>query len=349
MQEPFLYHYYEHDFGPFQPLTALEPEAARQILQKEQAAGRFHHPDIDGFLQKRYDRDQALREKFRARGGHAPRTSPVYMMLGDDPQWATAYENPAVVKIPLSEIDPKSVSFTYGDSFAILDPALFDGQEYWNQLYFRDEILDVLDRNGYPPRVHYDFKRSVYPKDKHLNHHLKYVEAQVWNDDLFEKYRNKGARVSMAEQASPTLTRWQKIRQALLFLVVSVSAGAIEIGSFALLDLIPALKDSYWPKYLPALILSVLFSFTINRRYTFQSAANVPIAMLQLTGYYVVFTAVSTWGGNWAATQPWFAGKAWGEFLVLGVTMLLNFTTEFLFSRFVMYRKSINTNDRAKK
>ena len=100
-----------------------------------------------------------------------------------------AYEHPAVLKIPLEEFDPLTVSFTYGDSFAIFNPALFGQEEYWGKVYFADEIRGVIERHGYPPRVKYDFKRGVYPQGKHINDHLKYIEAHVWSDEVAGKYR----------------------------------------------------------------------------------------------------------------------------------------------------------------
>ena len=63
------------------------------------------------------------------------------------------------------------------------------------------------------------------------------------------------------------------------FLLFSASAGLIEFGSFSLLS--ACTPWPYWPCYLIALTLSVLWNFTFNRRFTFQSAANVPVAMLK--------------------------------------------------------------------
>ncbi|HBN82923.1 MAG TPA: hypothetical protein DDZ89_03685 [Clostridiales bacterium] len=165
-------------------------EKARQILLEQRAAGHFGNPDIDGFLHKRYERDKMLRDAFIAYGGKPIRVSPVYMMLGKHSQWESAYKKPAVIKIPLEKFDRLTVSFTYGDSFAIFNPALFGDEEYWNRLYFADEILNVINRHGYPPHVEYDFKRGIYPTDKPINHHLKYVEAHVWSNEVLDHYRN---------------------------------------------------------------------------------------------------------------------------------------------------------------
>ena len=191
MSEQFLWHYFERSFGPFRSLTDLPLEEAGQILLEQRAAGHFGNPDIDGFLNKRYDRDKKLRDIFIAHGGKPIRRSPVYMMLGEHKQWESAYDEPDIIKIPLEEFEQLSLSFTYGDSFAVFDPALFGEEEYWNRLYFSDEILNVVGRYGFPPYVEYDFKHGIYPKDKHLNHHLKYVEAHVWSDDVLDKYQQK--------------------------------------------------------------------------------------------------------------------------------------------------------------
>ncbi|MBE6566755.1 MAG: GtrA family protein [Ruminococcaceae bacterium] len=123
---------------------------------------------------------------------------------------------------------------------------------------------------------------------------------------------------------------WQVIK----FTLFSVSAGIIQIVSFALLEIF--IKD-YWIPYLISLILSILWNFTLNRRYTFQSAANVPIAMAKVFGFYLVFTPLSTWLGNLAE------GKGVNDFVILIITMLSNFVLEFLFCKFVVYRGQENT------
>lgn len=120
------------------------------------------------------------------------------------------------------------------------------------------------------------------------------------------------------------------------FAFFSVSAGAIEIGSFALLNEVWHLP--YWISYLVALVLSVLWNFTLNRRFTFKSAANVPVAMLKVAAYYAVFTPLST------ALEHWLtAGLGWNEYIATGINMLLNFVTEFLYQRFFVFGKSLDT------
>ena len=187
--DQFLYRYFECAESPFLSMTELPMEQAREMLIALQKAGKFGNPNIEGFLKKRYDRDAMLRDVFIRHGGKPERSSPIYFFLGEHRQWASAFENPAVMKIPLEEFDPETVSFTYGDSFAVFNPALYGSEEYWGKIYFADEILEVIERNGYPPNVEYDFKRGIYPTDKNINDHLKYIEAHVWNNKVLDKYR----------------------------------------------------------------------------------------------------------------------------------------------------------------
>ena len=130
--------------------------------------------------------------------------------------------------------------------------------------------------------------------------------------------------------------RKKELWRALKFALFSASAGIIELGSFALLN--ELLHLPYWLSYLTALVLSVLWNFTLNRKFTFKSAANVPAAMLKVAGYYAVFTPLST------LLEHCLAGRlGWNEYLVTGINMALNLVTEFLFQRFVVYRDSIDT------
>ena len=125
--------------------------------------------------------------------------------------------------------------------------------------------------------------------------------------------------------------------QALKFTLFSISAGVIQIGSFALLEIF--IKD-YWIPYLISLVLSILWNLTLNRRYTFKSAANVPVAMMKVFGFYVVFTPLSTYLGNLAE------GVGVNDFIILIITMLANFVLEFLFCKFVVYRGKEDTLDK---
>ena len=120
------------------------------------------------------------------------------------------------------------------------------------------------------------------------------------------------------------------------FTLFSASAGLIEFGSFAALSALTAW--SYWPRYLIALVLSVVWNFTLNRKFTFKSANNVPKAMALVLLYYAVFTPTSTVLGSWLTDT-----LGWNDYLVTVLNMLLNFGTEYLYDRLVVFRGSIDT------
>ncbi|MBQ8179547.1 MAG: GtrA family protein [Candidatus Methanomethylophilaceae archaeon] len=122
--------------------------------------------------------------------------------------------------------------------------------------------------------------------------------------------------------------------QALKFTMFSISAGVIQIASFALLEIF--IKD-YWIAYLISLVLSIVWNFTFNRRYTFRSAANIPVAMSKVFAFYLVFTPVTTILGDMAE------GAGVNDFAILAVTMLSNFILEFLYCKFFVYRGQEDT------
>lgn len=129
--------------------------------------------------------------------------------------------------------------------------------------------------------------------------------------------------------------RKKEILRAVKFTLISISAGLIQIGSFELFDKV--FHFEYWIAYLPSLLLSVLWNFTINRKYTFKSANNVKVAMLLVLAFYAVFTPVSTVLGNFVENAGANAD------LVFVVTILCNFVLEFLYTRFIVYRNSCDT------
>lgn len=129
----------------------------------------------------------------------------------------------------------------------------------------------------------------------------------------------------------------KEVIRAIKFALFSASAGIIQFGSFTLLTLIFKSWD-YMPRYLISLILSVLWNFTLNRKFTFQSANNVPIAMVKVAIFYAIFTPVTTIGGGYLVNT-----LGWNDFLVEILTMALNFVTEYLYDTFVVFRNSIDT------
>ena len=134
----------------------------------------------------------------------------------------------------------------------------------------------------------------------------------------------------------------KELIRTLKFVIVSASAGIIELAVFTLMNEFTGLK--YWPCYLTALVASVVWCFTINRRYTFQSTKNVPRAMAMVFAFYLVFTPASTILGNYLAET-----LHWNEYLVTAINMALNLSLEYLYDTFVVYRNEMDNNDVAAK
>ena len=131
----------------------------------------------------------------------------------------------------------------------------------------------------------------------------------------------------------------KELIRAIKFGLFSVSAGVIEIIVFSILEGVTSWP--YWPCYLIALVASVIWNFTLNREFTFKSANNVPIAMAKVAVFYAIFTPVTTILGNYLAETVGV-----NDFLVTAMNMCCNFVLEYLYDRFVVFGKSIDTNDR---
>ena len=128
---------------------------------------------------------------------------------------------------------------------------------------------------------------------------------------------------------------WRTIK----FVLFSISAGIVQVLSFTLLN--EVFKVRHWVAYLVALILSVIWNFSFCRKFTFRSNNNVFAALLKVFGFYIVFTPLSTW---WtAALTEEIHGIMWNEYVVLALTMIINFATEFLYDRFIVFRGSIDS------
>ena len=135
----------------------------------------------------------------------------------------------------------------------------------------------------------------------------------------------------------------KELFRTIKFVLFSISAGIIQVISFTLFE--EAIQLTHWGAYLLSLVLSVVWNFTLNRKFTFCSANNVPVAMLKVALFYLVFTPLSTW---WTAILTG-SSVGWNEYLVLALTMIINFVTEFLYDRFIVFGRSIDTAKKSDK
>ena len=141
--------------------------------------------------------------------------------------------------------------------------------------------------------------------------------------------------------------------QALKFTLFSISAGVIQIVSYTLFY--EVFHWAPWLAYLVSLVLSVLWNFTFNRTYTFRSDADIKKSMGLVALFYLVFTPLSTWWTAALTRENPFTGAEASQtplvnnYLVQAGTMLVNFVTEFLYQKFVVYRGTIDSNMKDRK
>ncbi len=147
-----------------------------------------------------------------------------------------------------------------------------------------------------------------------------------------------------ADNAPKKLTKTQQFLQILKFTGFSISAGVIQFVTTGALstwtNLIP-----YWIAYLIGLVLSVVWNFTFNRKFTFKAANNVPLAMTLVILYYCAFTPISTFGAD-AIVESWknAAGIGWSddyEMVITASMMILNFVTEFIWDKLVVFNQKV--------
>lgn len=154
---------------------------------------------------------------------------------------------------------------------------------------------------------------------------------------------NKEEKTEAIEQSNVASknSKTQEFIRFIKFLAFSISAGVIQFGSFTLMTEVIG-WDSFWGPHIISVVLSVIWNFTFNRKFTFKSANDVPIAMTLVLAYYVVFTPASAFGGQ--ALED----IGWNGLLVEALMMVINFVTEFFYQRYVVFRNSLNTNNLAK-
>lgn len=129
-------------------------------------------------------------------------------------------------------------------------------------------------------------------------------------------------------------SRKEQIVEFLKFLAFSLSAGVIQLGSFELLYHV--IKwDMWWPCYLISIILSVIWNFTFNRKFTFKSASNVPLAMSFAFLFYCAFIPVTVFGGNALEEIGWHGT------VVTVLMMVINFVTEFFWDKFIVFNDKL--------
>ena len=176
----YLYHYYDKDYGPFKNLSEISDEEVKDIVNKiaREKQDAFCNKRNSEYMLKRRYYENILREEFMKKGGRIERNVPHYMVIGECDFLSSWYVNSAYIRIGIDDFDKTTLSFTYGDSHPIFSDLINDGKEYRKKLYTYDEILDVIEKYGYPQ----DWNKSGEFGPE------RYIEVHVWSDETLKKY-----------------------------------------------------------------------------------------------------------------------------------------------------------------
>lgn len=168
-----LYHYYERSRGPFRSISDLSDEEAARLLEEiKQDPRLFASARPPDYLDRRRELEATAQRLFIEKGGRPVRRWPHYFVVEPCPWLESWYIQPASVSVALAEVDPAIVSFSYGDLFPTFSRRVHDGREYRGRIYTLTEILDLIERYGYPQDWNADGQNG--PE--------RYIEAQVWDD-----------------------------------------------------------------------------------------------------------------------------------------------------------------------
>lgn len=170
-----------------------------------------------------------------------------------------------------------------------------------------------------------------------------------YKDGLLKDYAIQKAEKDAKKEKKATLF------QAIKYFCCAASAGAIQLISFTILQLVIKDPTKMWfmtetdvGTFVPttiALALSIIWNFTLNRKFTFKDAGNVPKAMALAFLFYVPFYPFQTW--YVATVKP-----ALGAYMNIdlagviaeGTVMLINGILEFCWQKFVVFRKKKPAN-----
>lgn len=176
MLPEYLIHYYERARGPFLSLSDLPLEQAEAVLEEIRRRGNvFASRRAPDYVRVRFDLEERIRAQFELKGGRPRCERPLYFVLGECAWCRQWYRDPAEVRVPLAQVDPEAVSFTYGDSFPAM--RFQDGKPHRGQVYTLADLPDLVAEFGLP---------QVWNPDGKLAPE-RYIEAQVWSRELGQK------------------------------------------------------------------------------------------------------------------------------------------------------------------
>ena len=176
-----LYRYFHLCEDPFAGISDLIIESEGDLKGYQPKLPRSYD---HSYVKRRLNTERRLREVFISKGGIPQRKHPYYLTVGNCDPWFFGKKRCfGSMVFDLEEFDPKTVSFTYGDSIPTFMEQFDDGKEYRKQVYTLEEIRELIDRYGYP--------QEWNPMEQ--NGPENYIEAQIWSEEPLGKYRPREA------------------------------------------------------------------------------------------------------------------------------------------------------------
>jgi hypothetical protein len=180
----YLTRYYQKGEYLFLSLNDLPLETANEVKRqhcRKTGIGGFYAQD--DYLIHRREIEKWIYGELLRLGGKPENEVPVYMCLGDFFEGANdirteLQKNPAVIRIPLRDLDLSAVSFTFPDSMV--------------ELVEDRKTGEVRGKRTNTPRVYmYEYLPSIIRKYKVFEHQRYNIEVQVWNREMLDEYRRK--------------------------------------------------------------------------------------------------------------------------------------------------------------
>lgn len=175
-----LYHYYDKSSKPFLSLSDIPIEQAKAIINERKLSkpNSFCAKRLDDYMDNRLYFEGILKNEFLKKGGKIERQTPYYMVVEKCDWLSSWYEDSAYIKIPISEFDLSTLSFTYGDSHPTFSARVNDGKEYRKKVYLYDEIFEIINKYGLPQDWN---KNGEFGPER-------YVEVHIWSDKTIKRY-----------------------------------------------------------------------------------------------------------------------------------------------------------------
>ncbi len=205
---------------------------------------------------------------------------------------------------------------------------------------FVENAIETIDEEKIPVEIERD--NDDFEREKELA--LLDKEDEIKKDLQATKEEKK----ELPKKSKKKINLPQPVKYAFF----TLSAGLIQfivstilftcLPDMGKINVIITMEKSQFIANTVGLVLSILWNFTFNRKFTFKSAGNVPRAMVLAFLFYVPFYPFQIW------CEPTLAhaiapGQDWANIIALVVVMLTNGVLEFCWQKFVIYRKEENT------